>query len=256
VRIQIFSDLHTDVSPPRKIEVAHEIDAVIVAGDVCEGAERAFAALRRIVPMQTPIIMVLGNHQFYHRCWQEEVATARAQAPLYGVYLLENEAVTVDGVRFIGCSLWTDYALFGAHNMPDAMRVAATGLNDHRCITWLKEPWQRFRPQEASRLHRHSRGFIEAALAEPFDGATVVMTHHAPHPGSVHPRFQNAALSAAFASDLTATIEAGRPDLWVHGHVHDSFDYHVGATRILCNPNGYGAENTAFDPALVVEVGP
>jgi Icc-related predicted phosphoesterase len=56
-------------------------------------------------------------------------------------------------------------------------------------------------------------------------------------------------------SDLTAVIEAGRPDLWVHGHVHESFDYHLSDTRIICNPHGYGTENGQFDPALVVEVG-
>ena len=82
------------------------------------------------------------------------------------------------------------------------------------------------------------------------------MTHHAPHRGSLHPRYAADLLSAAFVSDLTAVIDAGKPDLWVHGHVHTSFDYKVDATRIVCNPHGYGRENPTFDPALVVEVGP
>lgn len=255
MRIQVFSDLHADVRQTKPIDVKPDIDAVVVAGDICEGTELAFQKLRTIVPMQIPIVMTAGNHEFYGRCWHEEVATARAQAPLYGVHFLENDTVTLGDVRFIGCSLWTDYCLFGAENFPVAMHAAATGLNDHRRITWSKEPWQRFRPQEALRLHRHSRAFIEAALAEPFNGTTVVVTHHAPHPGSVHPRFAKDALSAAFASDLTATIQAGRPEMWVHGHVHDTFDYKVGPTRIVCNPHGYGHENPTFNPALVVEVG-
>ena len=104
-------------------------------------------------------------------------------------------------------------------------------------------------------LHQQSRAFIEAALAQPFAGATVVITHHAPHPGSVHPLYDNDLLSAAFVSDLTPVIEAAQPDLWVHGHVHDSFDYRIGATSVRCNPHGYGNENTAFDPALIVELG-
>jgi Icc-related predicted phosphoesterase len=61
-------------------------------------------------------------------------------------------------------------------------------------------------------------------------------------------------LSAAYVSDLAAPIEAGRPHLWVHGHVHQSFDYLVGATRVICNPHGYGKENLRFDPALAVEI--
>jgi Icc-related predicted phosphoesterase len=255
MKVQIFSDLHADVAQPRPITVAPEVDAVIVAGDVCEGAENGFARLRQIVPMQVPIIMVMGNHEYYRRHLASELESARQAAPLYGVHLLENDSVVLENVRFVGCSLWTDYALFGMHNLQQAMLAAGDGLNDHKRITWSKEPWRRFRPQEALLLHKRSRGFIETTLSAPFDGATVVVTHHAPHPGSVHERYKSDLLTAAFVSDLTAAVEAGRPDLWVHGHVHESFDYRVGDTRVICNPHGYGAENRSFDPALVVEVG-
>ena len=255
MKIQIVSDLHFDVRQPKAIEVGSDVDAVVVAGDVCQGADAGFAWLRRIVPIHIPIVMVLGNHEFYRRCWREEVVQARKQAPLCGVHLLEDGIVILGGVRFIGATLWTDYELFGEHNLPLAMSAARNGLNDHRRIAWTKDPWQRFRPQEALALHRRSRDFIAAELAKPFAGATVVVTHHAPHPGSLHSRYRDDLLSAAFVSDLTALIEAGRPDLWVHGHVHTSFDYRVGATRVFCNPNGYGTtENGAFDPALVVEI--
>jgi Icc-related predicted phosphoesterase len=255
IRLQVFSDLHIDVRQPKAIKIGPDVDAVVVAGDVCEGAEHAFAYLRQIVPMQIPIAMTLGNHEFYRRCWREEVAQARTAAPLYGVHLLENDEVVVGGgVRLVGCTLWTDYRLYGEGYVPLAMHAASDGLNDHRRIMWAKQPWQRFRPQEALLLHQRSRTFIETALAKPFAGATVVVTHHAPHPRSVHPRYGDDLLSAAFVSDLTAVIEAGQPQLWVHGHVHEAFDYQVGATRIVCNPNGYGNENAAFDPVLVVEV--
>jgi len=253
MRLQIFSDLHADVVAPRPIAVSPDIDVVVVAGDVCEGAENGFARLRQIVPMQVPIIMVMGNHEYYRRHLAGELAAARQAAPLYGVHLLESDAVILGGVRFIGCSLWTDYALFG--DPQRAMQVAAHGLNDHRRIKWSKQPWLRFRPQEALLLHERSRGFIETTLAAPFDGATVVVTHHAPHPGSIHSRYRSDLLTAAYVTDLTSVIEAGRPDLWVHGHVHESFDYRAGATRVVCNPHGYGTENPSFDPALVVEVG-
>lgn len=252
MRLQIFSDLHADVARPRPITVAPDLDAVIVAGDVCEGAENGFARLRLIVPMQVPILMVMGNHEYYRRHLASELASARDVAPLYGVHLLENDVVALGGVRFIGCSLWTDYALFC--DPQRAMLVAAHGLNDHRRIKWSKQPWSRFRPQEALRLHQQSRAFIETALAKPSAGATVVVTHHAPHPASVHSRYKSDLLTAAYVSDLTGVIEAGRPDLWVHGHVHESFDYRVGVTRVVCNPHGYGSENSRFDPAFVVEI--
>ena len=253
MKLQIFSDLHADVARPRAISVAPDIDAVIVAGDICEGAESGFARLRQIVPMQLPIIMVMGNHEYYRRHLASELAAARLAAPLYGVHILENDIVTMGDVRFIGCTLWTDYALYG--DPQRAMQAAAHGLNDHRRINWSKRPWRRFGPQEAWRLHQQSRAFIETTLATPFEGPTVVVTHHAPHPRSVHPRYQSNLLNAAYASDLTEVIETGKPTLWIHGHTHHGFDYRVGATRIVCNPNGYGVENDGFNPALVVEIG-
>jgi Icc-related predicted phosphoesterase len=82
----------------------------------------------------------------------------------------------------------------------------------------------------------------------------VVVTHHAPSPGSVAPAYAGHPLNPAFASDLDALVAAGRPDLWVHGHVHTSFDYRLGATRVVCNPLGYPRENASFDPGLVVEL--
>lgn len=255
MKIQIFSDLHADVRAPRKIVVSPEVDVVVVAGDTCQGAESAFRQLQLLVPMQMPVIMVMGNHEYYRRSFHEELARAREVASLYGVHLLENDTVTIGGVRFIGATMWTDYALFGEANLGRAMVTASTGLNDHRRISWSKQPWQRFRPQEALLLHRTSRKYIEKTLAETFDGPTVVVTHHAPHVGSLHPRYASEILSAAYVSDLNTVIESAQPDLWVHGHVHRSFDYKVGGTRIIGNPHGYGSENADFNASLVVEMG-
>jgi hypothetical protein len=255
VRVQIFSDLHTDVSPPPPIEIVDGVDAVVVAGDTCQGAQNAFVTLRRIVPEAIPIAMVMGNHEYYRRCLPEELAQARELAPSFNVSLIENDSVVLgDRVRVAGCSLWTDYRLFGANNAAAAMRTAQYGLNDHRLITWRKQPWQRFRPEEALLLHASSKAYLAATLATPFAGPTVVITHHAPQWLSVHPRYRTDLLTAAFVSDLSALIMDFQPSLWVHGHVHSSFDYFVGETRVLCNPHGYWDENPAFDPALVVEI--
>jgi Icc-related predicted phosphoesterase len=255
MRLQVFSDFHVDAAAVKAIGVAANIDLVIVAGDTCEGAENAFAYLRHVVPIQIPIVMVMGNHEYYRRCVPDELAFARMTAPLYAVHLLENDATVLDGIRFIGCTLWTDYRLYGPANVPLAMRSASQGLNDHKRIAWSKQPWARFRPAEALLLHSRSRTFLETTLKTKHAGPTVVITHHAPHPCSLHPQHANDLLSAAYVSDLEDLIVTTAPDLWVHGHVHTSFNYTVGGTHVLCNPHGYGSENPAFDPALIVEVG-
>lgn len=254
MRIQIFSDLHADVLPIKSIAIANDIGAVVVAGDTCEGASRAFERLRQIVPLTIPIVMVMGNHEYYRRFLPLELEEARTLAPSSNVHLLEDDEIVLGGVRFLGATLWTDYRLFGAGRQMPVMQTCAAGMNDHRRIGWLKKPWRRFRPQEAELLHQRSRTFIEKALGSPFPGPTVVVTHHAVHPSSVDPTYRDEWLTAAYVSDLSRLIEAYQPALWVHGHVHKSFDYRAGATRIVCNPHGYGNENAAFNNALVAEV--
>jgi Icc-related predicted phosphoesterase len=115
-------------------------------------------------------------------------------------------------------------------------------MNDYRQIARQRNPWQRFVPETACRMHQRSRLFIASALkADPIK--TVVVTYHLPHARSIPSRFQGDLLNAAYASDLSEVIEAGRPALWVHGHTHESCDYRVGDTRIVCNPRGYHDEN-------------
>ena len=255
MKIQIFSDLHVDVAPIKPIPIMPSVDLVIVAGDTCEGVLHAFDYLRQIVAAQIPIVMVFGNHEYYRRFIPHELALARSHATEFNIHLLENDAIVFRGVRFVGATLWTDYRIFGESKQAAVMNACATGMNDHRRIGWQKQPWLRFRPQEAMLLHHQSKTYLAEVLATPFRGPTAVISHHACHPRSIHPEFMSDSLTGAFASDLSTLIEAHQPTLWVHGHVHQSFDYRVGETRILCNPHGYGTENPNFDGALVVEVG-
>jgi Icc-related predicted phosphoesterase len=255
MRVQLLSDLHADVLPPRPIAVASGVDAVIVAGDTCEGAENAFGNLRRMIPMQIPILMVMGNHEYYRRDIHQELISARRLAPLFGIHLLENGSVVLGNVRFVGATLWTGYSLFGPANVAAAMGEARENLRDHKRIGWSKRPWRRFRPTEALLLHSRSRRFIAETLAEAHEGPTVVITHHAPYPLALDPKSSSDLIAAAYATDLSDLIEKCSPDLWVHGHVHRSSDYKVGRTRVVCNPHGYGHENRAFDPELIIEIG-
>ncbi|AWN42581.1 metallophosphoesterase [Methylobacterium durans] len=258
MRIWLLSDLHRDVGgapwDPVTVPVA---DVAVVAGDVCEGLPEAVHWAAEAIGPHMPVVMVPGNHSFYRRTHGEELDRGRAAAAAAGMHLLEDAVVTLGGVRFCGTTLWTDYALDGIERRAAAMETARRGLNDHRRITWTKQPeWRRFRPQEALGLHKASRAYLDAALGENPDGLPqVVVTHHGPAPASVAPAFAGDPLNPAFVSDLSPLIEAHRPALWLHGHVHASRDYVVGATRVVCNPKGYGSENPGFSPDLVIEVG-
>jgi len=258
MKVQVFSDLHVDVHPIKPISIAAGVDVVVVAGDTCEGVVKAFEHLRRIVPIEIPIVMTLGNHEYYRRFIPNELALAHAHAPAYNVHVLENATVKIGGdrgIQFIGATLWTNYEAFGEAKKTAAMNACSSGMNDHRLIGWQKQPWQRFRPREAAIMHHQSARYIDQALASAAADRCVVVTHHAVHWNSVDPIYANDLLTAAFVSNMTALIEKHQPALWIHGHVHNSSDYRVGKSRILCNPHAYGNENPAFNGELVLDVG-
>lgn len=256
MRIQVLSDLHVDINVRRGLHRPSLADAdlLVVAGDTCEGVARSFEILRSFISAPTPIVMVAGNHEFYRANHTYELRAGRNAANEHAITFLENGGAVAGGVRFIGATLWTDYDFFGEDLRRDCMDAAQQGLNDHRQIRIGDDVETRFHPRDARNLHFGSRRFLEAALAEPFAGPTVVVTHHLVHEKSVDRAYLANPLTPAFVSDLSPLIKKRRPQLWIHGHTHRNFDYRVGQTRIVCNPHGYGGENPAFDPALVVEV--
>jgi hypothetical protein len=142
------------------------------------------------------------------------------------------------------------------------MVIAQNGLNDHLRIQGDSTD---FSAASALQRHEYSRAWLASEIAKPYSGKTVVVSHHAPHPLSIHSRYVNDPLNAAFASNLSDMM-AG-VDLWLHGHVHDSFDYRVGRCRVVANPAGYllnrawvtsrtrfQFENAAFKSDLLVEL--
>lgn len=252
MKLWIRSDLHFrsgGVPPSFRFSPAHDVqvlagDIMSVPGYVIDGVDRLATA---------PIVYVAGNHEFYDCCLPDEIADARrASERAQQVRFLENAAVVVDGVRFLGCTLWTDYALDPAFGVELSMRAARQSIRDHDVIT--TRPSNRFTPQDALTLHRESRAWLEHAFSQPFDGPTVVVTHHAPSPKSIHDRYEGDIVNAAFASDMTAEIERWQPELWVHGHVHSRLDYRIGRTRVVCNPAGYAHEDTGYDPKFVIDL--
>jgi Icc-related predicted phosphoesterase len=254
MRLHIFSDVHFDVADAFAPCLLDDVDAVVVAGDVCQGIERGVRWLRHHLGNEVPIVHVAGNHEFFHTVRADERQAGSRIAEVLGTTFLDDTAAVIGGVRFVGSTLWADFAIFGEDVRPRAMQSAQQFMYDHRLIREGRGSLALFTPEDALAQHRTSRAFLERTLARPFDGPTVVVTHHGPHERSIAPKFREDLVTAAFVSDLAAVIERHQPALWIHGHTHASFDYRIGATRIVCNPHGYGDENPMFDPELVVEV--
>jgi len=247
MRIRILSDLHNELDrfdPP-----AVDADVVVLAGDIGSGTKAIYWA-RETFP-DRPVVFVAGNHEYYNDNLSRTALQMRWAAEDTNVHVLDNHEVVIDGVRFLGATLWTDFELFGGDmNRAHALAIAKQYMSDFSCITHGTTGW--FTPWQSVLLHNQSVAWLRKKLSEPFDGSTVVVTHHAPHRNSIHPRFAKTIVTAAFVSDLEHLL--GFSKLWIHGHVHDAFDYVVADTRVICNPRGYNGERSGFNPRLVVEV--
>lgn len=264
MKLQLASDLHLEFLQwqwpgERLITPAPGADLLVLAGDIANGTQ----VLELFADWPVPVLYLAGNHEFYGESMPAIRSKLREQAAGTHIHFLDNDRLELQGVRFLGCTLWTDYRL--DKDLPQRVQMAhcELALSDHRRIKMGKGA---FTAQLALHEHENSFDWLRGELAKPFDGPTVVVTHHGPHPRSVHPRYAGDPVNAAFVSDLTALMPG--VDLWLHGHVHDSFDYRVGNCRVVANPRGYGLnrgrvngptelefENPAFDGGLVLEVG-
>ncbi len=247
MNLHILNDLHIefeDFVPP-----ATKADVVVLAGDIGVGMEGLRWAQARFP--DKPVIYVPGNHEFYQRDITL-IDELKAEAP-DNIHVLNDDQVIIDGVRFLGSILWTDFALFGEADKFFAMRTARQQMTDFSII---QNHGQRFTPEDAIKLHEASRDWLAIMLAEPFDGKTVVVTHHAPSSLSVHSRYARDLLTPAFASNLENLMDGDRAELWIHGHMHESFDYEIYGTRVICNPRGYapGALNPEFKQNYTYEI--
>jgi predicted phosphodiesterase len=229
----------------------------VLAGDI-DLTTAGIRWARRAFPHQQ-IVYVAGNHEFYRADRAATLLEMKETAAGCNVHLLENGEVVIQtpnsphGVRFLGCTLWTDFRFFGESMKQQVMLAGQNGLNDFRLI---REGEEIFTPARSIALHEQSVAWLKDRLEAPFAGKTVVVTHHLPSARSAAGRFQDSLLTPCFASKLDDLF--GKMALWIHGHTHDSFDYEANGTRVICNPRGYasirGEENPDFNPALVIEI--
>jgi predicted phosphohydrolase len=250
VRLHVLSDLHLEHAPFTVPEV--DADVVVLAGDVAPGTA-GIEWMRRNLNGR-PVLHVAGNHEYYGHDLPGLTARLKEAARGSQIHVLENDEVVIDGVRFLGCSLWSDFDFAGAENRADTMRICERLVNDYKQIR-ASDPDRPLRAQDTRGLHVTSRAWLTAALATAHDGPTVVITHHAP---LVRQRPENpvmAALGGAFASDLSELMSGAAVDLWIFGHIHRVVDTDVDGTRVLSNQRGYPHEPVdGFDPAFVVEI--
>ncbi len=232
MKIAYASDLHLEFNPSITLTGLSGADGLVLAGDVDTMPEYYTEFLRKLrLAYAGPVIFVLGNHEYYHGVFPDD-----RQA-----FLLENEAMILDGVRFLGATLWTDFA------SGKQMRSCQRMMSDFEVIHDGHSG--SITPEAILKVHQDSIAWLDGQFTHhplpgcnPHDGPTVVITHHAPSCQSQHHRFAGSPISGGFCSNQEHRIQRWKPNIWIHGHVHDPMDYQIGKTRVLCNPWGYPHE--------------
>jgi predicted phosphodiesterase len=255
MKLHVLSDLHlefADFTP-----ASNNADLIVLAGDIGLRSEGVTWA-RKSFPQQE-IIYVAGNHEFYgsQRCHVlEDIQNACVENDIHFLdddVLQLQDSKTKTSIRFLGATLWTDFLLFGEELKSKCLTHGELYLNDFRRI---RDGGRNFSPKKSIQLHEKSLVWLQKELETPFKGKTVVVTHHLPSMSSVAERYKPDLLSACFSSELAHLF--GKMSLWIHGHTHDSCDYQMSGTRVVCNPRGYvrsnHAENPKFDPSLIIEI--
>lgn len=242
MKIQIYSDLHLSFATYEP--AVTDADVVILAGDIDIKSRGVVWANDKF---QCPVIYVCGNHEYYGGHIDHTLRKMKEAAAPY-VHVLENETLILDQTRFLVTTAWTDYSSTG--DVVVSKRAAWECMNDFAVIR-ADEGYRRLSPDDLIAKSKAAFAWLTQELEKPFDGQTVVVTHHAPvldYVGDTLP--EN--LIAAYANDWPELLD--KADLWVYGHTHVSADFLKSGCRVVSNPRGYPNQQTGFDPDFLIEL--
>jgi len=248
MRLHIISDLHLE-SGSFKIPNS-DGEVLILAGDIGIGLQ-GIKWLKGIADIKH-VLYVPGNHEYYSNAIPLLTQKIRNSVRKTNIRVLADSGVVIEDVEFLGCTLWTDFNLLG--DAESARLSARYAMNDYSLITY-SEGNTRLRPADTEAFHYNSRHWLTNAVRRCPERKRVVITHHAPSARSLSQESRNNLTDAAYASNMDSLVSDMHPDLWIHGHVHESSDYILGKTRVVCNPRGYAeSPNPNFNLELVIEL--
>lgn len=250
MKLHVLSDLHNEFElfePPKT-----DADVVILAGDI-HIAKKGISWASYSFPKK-PVIYVLGNHEYYGRAYPKHINDLKQLAGGTNIHILERDTLTLGDVTFLGCTLWTNFELFGNPRLSGSEATAV--MTDYRKIR-VSPQYRKLRSLDTAIIHRQSIDWLSQQITDlkANQQKFVVITHHAPSKQSISKKDKENALSAAYASHLDNFVRDSGATVWIHGHIHYTQNYLIGQTRIIANPKGYPDElNIDFEPNFTVEV--
>ena len=272
VNIQLMSDLHLESNPHFVPQYAPGADVLVLAGDIGSYQNEssltrlgiADFGLQRFANWPCPVVFVPGNHEYDGQDFDEAHARLKGSCEKLGIIWLEREVVMLQGVRFVGCTLWTDFdALTSTRAVTSqvtigqqlaardkACRAANFALRKNHALI----AGQPMLADGVRALGLQSQAWLRQALSIPVEEKTVVVTHFAPSLRSADPRYGINPGTAGFCNALDDLLPQAQ--LWLHGHLHCPVDYTVGGCHVVANPLGYARKNEQlfFKPQSCITV--
>ena len=281
-KLAICSDIHLEFADIN-LQNTEKADVLILAGDIMiaqdlhdfpEQNVRTAAMLEMLSSRQLKVqrfrdffkrcsfqfphvIYIMGNHEFYHGSFYASIDHMREECAKYSnVYMLEQDTKFIDGVMFVGGTLWSNMN----NRDPLTMHAIQDMMNDFIMIRNDRRSYARLSAVDAAIRHDQTLAYIKTMLQEHKDKKCVVVGHHSPSFQSINPTYRAQPLmNGGYHSDLSEFIlDHPQIVLWTHGHTHHPFDYMIGDTRIVCNPRGYHntgySEETGWNPNILLEI--
>lgn len=229
--LEIYSDIHLEFGE-LNYKNNPKSDIVIFAGDLGVGLQ-GVEWIKKNIP-DKPVIYVAGNHEFYDNEIESTYKKIKTETRGTNIHFLQNEKVELNGVSFLGCTLWTDFDLYKRQGL--ALRNAALYLNDYRVIKHsIGGQTTPIRSDFILDEFNKSLKFLSKNIQE----GDVIITHHAPSAKSINKIYAERTTNQYYASNLDGFIVDKGPALWIHGHCHTQNNYKIGKTNIVSNPRGY-----------------
>ena len=278
MKIQLLSDLHLERDPGWQPRAATGADVLVLAGDIGSYQPGSHLpgndfGLTRFSPHAPGapwrrVLFTPGNHEFDGLEFAATSARLQTLCAQLGIDWLERSVLHIDGVRFLGTTLWSDFDAL-AQREPSLPRQLQAREKAFRAANFYLQKHTTLHQgvpllAEALRaLALQCQDWLRSQLQTPFAGNTVVITHFAPSLRSADPRYGHSPSTAGFCNALDDLLPAVHT--WMHGHLHCANDYQVRGThsngqdfccRVVANPLGYlhKGEQASFQDSFVVDV--
>lgn len=250
MKVHPISDIHIEMRSGYKLKKT-DADLIVLVGDIHNGIKGVKWAIEQSKKLQTPVIYVAGNHEYYRHEYHQLLSEMREITLGTNVHFLENDELILEGVRFLGTTLWTDYKCYRSFTQRENMEYLGGQLNDHYVIRFGD---RLFAPSDALSLNNKAVKWLKERLGQHYNGPTVVVSHHAPSVKCAHYKFGLNELSTGFISDLEPLVK--KADYWFFGHTHSNLDTKIGECRLVSNQVGYPSENlpVPYDDNLLITV--